>query len=276
MMNIPALMYHRVCSDNESYASPFIVQRSVFLSQIKYMARHGYCTPSVEDLGMQGMGVPKGTGKQVLLTFDDGYLDTYDTAYPILKEYGFKAVVFPVTDFARRVNWWDATPGLAGAPLMTAQQIMELRESGAEIGSHGVSHRSFPTLDTGSLRKEMEDSRAALETLLGSPIQTLAYPYGDVDERVKSTAKEAGYRMAFAVNSGPVKFASDLFEIRRVRISNRADAAYLYVKLLGIEKTCRWGVGLAKRVLGKRNAVHPRLREGNATTRAITEPQNKE
>jgi peptidoglycan/xylan/chitin deacetylase (PgdA/CDA1 family) len=164
--------------------------------------------------------------------------------------------VFIITDFTRRNNWWDL-PHTAEAKLMTEDQVVQMKSLGIEIGSHGWSHRSLPMLNDEALTEELRRSKEDAERLLGKPVRYFAYPYGEVNDRVSAFARQAGYESAFATNQGPLSFYSDMFQIRRTLISNRADDAYLYVKLSGIEKACRRGWSILKKAIGKRPQYHP-------------------
>ncbi len=250
MKHIPVLMYHRVSNDGDADRNDFVVETDVFDRQLQYFAEHDYYTPRVADVLENRNNTT--IKKPLLITFDDGYVDTLKNAAPILRKYGFSATGFIVADFSRRTNWWDASKKIAEAKLMEKHQVLEMKASGVEIGSHGFSHRSMPLLSDDELSEELMRSKKVAEELLGQPVQYLAYPYGEVDERVKAAASQAGYQCAFATNSGPMFLHNDLYQIRRTTITNRADDLYLHVKLRGFEKSVRWGWSRVKTVIGKR------------------------
>jgi peptidoglycan/xylan/chitin deacetylase (PgdA/CDA1 family) len=254
MRNLPVLMYHRICGGDEKAHSKYVVDVEVFRAQLRYFAEQGYYTPNLADVLANNGRSLLSDKKPLLITFDDGYLDTYEYALPALREFGFIAVVFVVTDLARRTNWWDAPKHIAEARLMDPHHMHEMRKQGIEFGAHGVNHRSLPLLSDEELEYELQQSKTEAETILGQPIQFFAYPYGEVDERVKVATIGAGYSCAFASNSGPLSFHTDLFEIRRVLIASNANPAYLYLKLSGVEKAFKWSEWVGKKVLGKQPA----------------------
>ncbi|MEK7249381.1 MAG: polysaccharide deacetylase family protein, partial [Bacteroidota bacterium] len=157
-----------------------------------------------------------------------------------------------VADFSRRTNWWDASKKIAETKLIEKHQVLYMKASGNEIGSHGFSHRSMPLLSDDDLSEELMRSKKVAEELLGQPVQYLAYPYGEVDERVKAVARQAGYLCAFATNSGPMFLHNDLYQIRRTTITNRADDLYLHVKLKGLEKASLWSWSRVKTMIGRK------------------------
>jgi peptidoglycan/xylan/chitin deacetylase (PgdA/CDA1 family) len=156
--------------------------------------------------------------RPVILTFDDGYLDNYVNAFPLLQRYGMPAVVFVVAHPALTSNAWDAAAGEPWAPLMDRRQVLEMARAGIEIGSHTLTHPRLTDVDADPLAWELGESKRLLESWLGDPVVSLAYPYGAVDERVKRAAQQAGYELAVATNSGPIHFGADPLEIRRVQI----------------------------------------------------------
>ena len=151
----------------------------------------------------------------------------------------FNATRIPVLDLDRRTSWWDDLPGLRAA-LMSPRQIRAMEHAGMEFGSHSLSHRSLPQLTDSELAEELTRSREVLGSIVERPLAVLAYPYGDANERVKRAVQRAGYSAALAVNSGPLAIETDRYEIRRVRVTNRASEAYMKFKLSGAEQRYRW------------------------------------
>lgn len=252
MNNIPVLMYHRVCKDENGRDSRYVVDAKIFREQLRYFAEQGYTTPKLVDVLSGTNGDTR--QKPLLITFDDGYLDTFENALPVLRDFGFTAVVFVVADFSRRTNWWDAPKHITEARLMEPQHMIEMQNHGIEFGSHGLTHRSLPLLSNDELECELSSSKKIVEQILGQPVPYFAYPYGEVDERVKVATISSGYTCAFASNSGPLRFHADVFEIRRVLIANHSNAPYLYLKLSGLEKALKWGEWVGKKVIGRQPA----------------------
>jgi peptidoglycan/xylan/chitin deacetylase (PgdA/CDA1 family) len=254
MRNIPVLMYHRVWSGMSDNRSKYVVHADTFRRQMKYFADSGFYTPKLADALANSGTLFDGGRKPLLITFDDGYLDTYENALPALLDFGFQAIVFIVTDFSNRTNWWDTPKHIAEAQLMGPRHIREMRTRGIEFGSHGVSHRSLPLVSSDELEFELRRSKKAAEEVLGYPVQYFAYPYGEVDERVKLATISAGYDCAFAFNSGPLHFHADPYEIRRALIGNHSSDMYLYWKLSGVEKAFKWSEWIGKKIIGKQPA----------------------
>ncbi|MDR0734466.1 MAG: polysaccharide deacetylase family protein, partial [Elusimicrobiota bacterium] len=115
------------------------------------------------------------TPRSVMLTFDDGWLDNYTCAFPLLKKHNIKANIF-------------LTAGLVGQNNMLAwSQIEEMRQSGlAEFASHGLTHKRLRALSDDDCLSELIQSKKILEQKLGRKILSFAYPYGSCDKRVRA------------------------------------------------------------------------------------------
>jgi peptidoglycan/xylan/chitin deacetylase (PgdA/CDA1 family) len=233
------LMYHRVCADDEWRPSEFVVKASTFRRQMTYLAEHGYWTPRLSDVLCAGGRALCRPGRPVVLTFDDGYADNLANALPVLRELGFTAAFFPVLDLRRRFNCWDDAPELS-APLLTVDEMRALEDAGMQLGSHTITHPRLTRSSASELAEELSRSREILASIVARPLPVLAYPYGDVDGRVKRAAREAGYEAALAVNSGPLDMRADPFEIRRQRVGNSSSDGYLKLILSGAEKLYAW------------------------------------
>jgi len=240
LANPIVLMYHRVCADREAPASEFVVRASTFRAQLAWLVENGFWTPRLSEVLASWGRAPRRPGRPVLLTFDDGYADNLAHAVPALRELGLAAAMFPVLDLGLRANAWDEAPALRGAPLLGPRELRAVEEAGVELGSHGLRHRRLTGCGDAELRAELVRSREVLAGIAARPLAVLAYPYGDVDARVKRAAREAGYEAALAVNSGPMELREDRWEIRRQRVIDRAGDAYLTVLLSGTEKLYQW------------------------------------
>lgn len=256
---IQPLVYHRVCPDADAFASSYVVSTSDFRRQMEYLVRHGYRAVTVDEL-LATNGAASPGGRRVLLTFDDGYLDNYTEAFPILREYGLPALIFLVADFSRRINWWDTPLGVPETALLQPEQIREMAAHGIEFGSHSLEHSSLPQLTDGELRRQLEESKAAIEASTGRPVRAFSYPYSHVDARVKAALRASGYSCGFTVNDGPLRATQDLWEIRRVNVTAHAQGARLAAKLTGVEKAGLWTWWQLRRAL--RGAPRYEIRRG--------------
>jgi peptidoglycan/xylan/chitin deacetylase (PgdA/CDA1 family) len=248
MTMIPVLMYHQICKVPKEH-SEFVVSPETFRRQVEYMAINGYYTPRVSDLLDQNHTITRNSKKPVLITFDDGYLNMFEIAFPILTKFGFSAVVSRSADLSRSSNWWDTEIGFPAAPLMDSAHLIELDKAGIEIASHTMNHIHLPQIAGMRLRYEVAESKCVLENLLGKEVPIFIYPYGETNKEIKLMVEQAGYRCAFAAYTGPINFESDLYEIRRILMRNRFSPAYMASTLRGLSVVKQWAVNKVRNAI---------------------------
>lgn len=159
--------------------------------------------------------------RAIVLTFDDGFLDFYSDAAPLLIRHGFPATVFLPVQFCGRTNAWPGQPSwVEPQALMNWVQVQELAREGISFGSHGVTHRAFTELTAEELETELASSKKAIAEQTGRAVPFLCYPYG----RWNATVTKAAARHfdgACATSAAAVRADSDPFALPRV------DAHYL-------------------------------------------------
>ena len=170
---IRILCYHRVNNEGSDYLSVSKVQ---FREQMRFLNEEGYRTAGLNELLNGSMN-----GKSVIVTFDDGYADNYEHAFPIMREFGFAGTIFCIGN------------KLGENFFLTKDQIREMGKEGFEFGSHTLSHRDLPTLSLLEKRREIIDSKSFLEQELGRKIAFFCYPRGFFDKETLELVKEAGY-----------------------------------------------------------------------------------
>ena len=191
------LCYHALSPDWPAVLS---VTPERFERQIETIAARGYRSVRFTDLVEDGAPA----GKSVAITFDDAYRSVHRIAWPLMRRHGLVGTMFVPTDFPgteRPMSWsgidhWVEGPHAPDMVPMSWEELRELRDAGWEIGSHTCSHPRLTSLDDDELARELRVSREACEEHMGEPCPSIAYPYGDVDERVIRAAGEQGYRTA--------------------------------------------------------------------------------
>lgn len=234
---VPIIMYHRfIRDDSEKGVHGTYLHVNMLEKHFKLLKRLGYRTLTFADLAEKGLASRLETGKKyIIITVDDGYKDNFELLFPLLKKYGFKAVIYAVT--GETFNRWDVEqPGNPEkrVELMTPEQIKEMADSGlVEFGGHTLTHPHLDTLSREEQRREIADNKAQLEQLLGQPLASFAYPFGSHNDDSKQLAKELGYPFAVATDSGPLAMHEDLYQIRRIAIFPRTDVFGLWRKIKG-------------------------------------------
>ncbi|WP_421169644.1 polysaccharide deacetylase family protein [Aeromonas dhakensis] len=234
---MPVIMYHRFIEhDSEKGVHGTWMPITMFEKHLRLLKWLGYETLTFRDLADKGFIHRLQYGKRYLMiTADDGYQDNLTRMLPLLEKYGYKAVVYVVT--GEGYNRWDveqASNPDTRVDLMNGEQLKALVASGhVEIGGHTLTHPRLSKLAPEQQAHEIQENKRQLETLLGHPLLSFAYPYGDMDESAKAQAMAAGYRFAVATNSGPRAMHQDPFRIRRIAIFPRTDVFGLWRKIRG-------------------------------------------
>ncbi|MEU8958454.1 polysaccharide deacetylase family protein [Streptomyces sp. NPDC048518] len=232
-------MYHSVADPAED-PYKITVGPERLAEQLRWMRRQG-----LRGVSMKYLFEACAQGQEhnlVGLTFDDGYRDFVDQALPLLRQHDCTATLFVLPGRLGGDNAWD--PEGPRKPLLDADGIRQVAESGMEVASHGLTHVDLTRAADRQLRREVGGSRAALYELTGCEVQGFCYPYGHVDERVIGAVREAGYRYGCAIAPGPL---AGPLALPRVHIGHDDTAWRLRLKL----RTNR----LRRRVLDRRSAV---------------------
>ncbi len=236
--NIKVLMYHRITQN--THGSWHAVKEDNFRQQLQLIDKLNFTPITFLDYQLyldEKLSLPK---KPIILTFDDGHLDTFEIAMPILREFGMRAVIYPIGNRNLRYAIWDQKHESDKCPLMTNEQILLAREEGFEIGAHSLTHPKFSNLCKEELQEEILGSKMSLENLLGEKVLSFAYPYGLVDQRAHSIVQNSGYKFACGVYTGPPQFGTDIFDIRRLAIGNKVGVAGFLLRLLTPYEYLEW------------------------------------
>lgn len=215
------LMYHCVFAGAESFMN---VEPKEFERQMKYIADSGRAVIPLSEL-VSRLKSGAQLGSSIVITFDDGYMDNYTNAFPVLKKYQFPATIFVVTD---RIGMRDER----GLSRLSAQQMKEMESSGlVEIEPHTRTHPHLSKLPALEAQAEIVGAKEKLEELLEKKCRHFAYPYGDFNPEIGGLVRKSGLESAVSVSEGSVKLGADLFALPRVSIDSSTTFAQFRGKL---------------------------------------------
>lgn len=205
---IPVLYYHSVNNEvfNEVTISPDTLKK-----ELKYIKDNGYTTLSLDEVNQYILNKKTLPEKSILITFDDGYMDNYYYAFPILKELNMKATIFCITS------------KLDGSYYLSENAIKEMSQNNIDIESHTVNHKHLNELNYKEQLEEMKNSKAKLESIIEKEVNAIAFPFGDYNNDSVLAAKEAGYNIAFTTNNGLITTDANPLELNRIYISSFYD-----------------------------------------------------
>lgn len=227
-------MYHRVLAEKPEKESRWhYVTVEEFRKQMNMIDRLGYTPITFSDYQLFIEGKLTLPSKPIIITFDDGYLDTLENAIPVLLELNMRAVIFVMGNRELKSARWDELSGFDSCPLMSDEQIRKAQKMGFEIGAHSLDHFALTGLSERDIAYEVSRSKEAIEDVLEKPIQTFSYPYGSVDEKVKKIVSDSGFLFACGVYSGSAKFSQSMMDFRRLAINqDTSRLKFLFTLLL--------------------------------------------
>ena len=186
MNKLLILNYHAIAEDVHKDIpvanAIYEVNKSNFIAQLELLKKHNIEVCSLADLNKVEL-----PAFSVAITFDDGNSSDYSVAFPLLKEYGFAASFFPVVASINNHN-------------LTEEQLIELSENNFTIGSHGFRHIDLTTLSVDDQLKEFTNSKRTLEEKIGKQVTLFSAPFGKINKKSVSLARESGYSQILTTN----------------------------------------------------------------------------
>ena len=227
---LPIFMYHRVSESGPVQLDRYRVDPAAFEQQLDHLRRHGYYGVTAARWAMaveQHRALP---GRAVMLTFDDGYRDFLEHAFPLLDAYGFAATVFVVPDHVGGRAEWDSEIA-EPATLLSWAEIAHLTARGIEFGSHSGAHVRLSDLSPRDALQQERRARNRLRAQLDQPVTTVAYPFGVHDAVIRATMEEAGYRLGFTSTHGLASVWDDPLALPRIEVRGDEDLDAFAAKL---------------------------------------------
>jgi len=245
MRPVPVLMYHHI---NPHKGDMVTITPEIFEGQMEYLHANGYKTLRIDELLSFINGNLILEQKAVVVTFDDGWLDNYLYAFPVLKKYKINSTIFIITNRTEQAS--ENTPptsplnlrgeqrggtaiptheeskrliaeGQANKVVLNWDIIREMSDSGiVEFYSHTKSHAKCNSLPEKELVEELSESKEVIEKRLGRPCTYFCWPYGKYNAAAFNIAKDTGYKAIFTTKPGVVKANSDPLAINRIIVKD--------------------------------------------------------
>lgn len=211
---VPILTYHNIGYGKGG----FFVTPENFAKQMEYIKKNGYEVITFDELTGSILDKRKLKRNKVVITFDDGYEDNFKYAYPVLREFDFPATIFLITNLVGEKTKIKQ--------FMNWKEIIAMSKNKITFGGHTKSHCYLGSItDEISAFEELTGSKKAIEKKIGLPVDYFCYPGGGFCERAKLLVVKAGYKAACTTNRGFADFNSDVYELKRIKVTN-ADSAY--------------------------------------------------
>lgn len=226
-LRFPILTYHSI--SDEPGLDVETVTPGDFERQMAWLVARGFAAVTVSDL-VCAMARPPARRCVVAITFDDGYRDNALTAFPLLRQYGFRATFYVSTAYIGGLSRWNPVEYIGYRPMLTSSDIRMLSDAGEEIGSHAHSHTDLTLADGAFLDEELRRSMRILADITGKPVVAFAPPHGRSNGMVVERARRLGY--SHLVKGG--RFTANLketspFDLQRITIA-RGDSLREFAK----------------------------------------------
>jgi len=209
---VPVLMYHNI---GYKEGDSFFVTPENFLRQMEYIRDRGYEVITLDRLVESIKNKERIKRNKVVITFDDGYKDNFQYAYPVLKKLGFPASVFLVTNnMGKKFTQTDKE-------FMSWDEVKVMSENRISFGAHTKTHCELgKIINEEGVFEEISGSKKDIETRTGAAVDYFCYPGGAFSEKAKELVVKAGYKGACTTNRGYAKVHSDVYELKRIKVTN--------------------------------------------------------
>jgi peptidoglycan/xylan/chitin deacetylase (PgdA/CDA1 family) len=240
------LSFHSISEPQSEAEAGFYISGPSFRWTLWLLNRLGYIIAHPNDFLDNKLA-----NKHVILTFDDAYDDLYSELLPVMNASGMAPIIFVVANAIGGTNVWDQRMGFRARTLLTLDQLREMQRHGATIGAHSLSHRALSSLCCSEIQQEVLGSKLRLEDMFGCAIEWFAYPYGQVDARVRAAVAQAGFQAAVTTEPG-LNLRQDRLALRRTEINSKDRLLDIVGKLLTGRDIRR---GLRKRIKKQLTAI---------------------
>lgn len=203
------LLYHEV--EINGSKNKYTLKTEVFERQLQWLKKNGYTTILPKEISNHTFH--KNPEKTIMLTFDDGTIDHFETVYPLLKKYGFGGVFFIITGEINKGG------------RLTSEHIKQMFNNGMEIGSHTVSHPYLDTLDESEIERQLHLSKQTLEKITGNNVISFAPPGGWFNGKAEKIAHQQGYDFLFSCEIGLNDLTEKLFVYKRIEVLRKTSLA---------------------------------------------------
>jgi peptidoglycan/xylan/chitin deacetylase (PgdA/CDA1 family) len=234
---LPILMYHSISDRREPGISPYFgttTSPAVFERQMIFLRDNGFRAVTISEAMTALRDRHAGNEKLVAITFDDGFRDFYDLAFPILKRLRFTATMYLPASFIS-----DSRKNFKEKECMSWRQVRELRNEGIAFGSHTLSHPRLYELRWKEIETELARSKEQIEDELGERVNDFAYPYAFPQQdrpfavRFSALLKAQGYDTCVTTMIGRARAGDDPFRLKRLPLNDWDDDVLLAAKLNG-------------------------------------------
>jgi len=233
---VPILKYHSISSNLFGHSHPYFqinTQPEVFSKQMRWLKSKGYQAIHLSEM-LDGLASGHDMSKKVVITFDGGYRDFLTEGFSVLKQCGFTATVFLVTDRIRRTPMRHE-----GVDYLTWEDVRQLHDEGIQFGSHTATHPDLRSLELEQIDYEIGYSKEVIEQELGESVESFSYPFPFPEEDrdfarfIGDALENQGFKNGVSSIIGRAHRHSNHYSLPRVPVNSWDTQDLLEAKLLG-------------------------------------------
>ena len=234
--HIPILMYHSISNEDEQRVHPYYKTNTtpaIFDEHMSFLYNNNYKVINLNDALKHLHSNSKLKEKYIVITFDDGYRDFYECAFPILNKYNFSATVFLTTDYIGKNELFK------GKKCLNWNEVIELQKKNIIFGSHTMTHPLLVSLTNKDIEYELSQSKAVIEDNIGKLVESFSYPYAFPERNIifiqnlRNILLKYGYRNSVSTIIGTAGSNADHFFLKRIPANSDDDENFFKAKLEG-------------------------------------------
>ena len=233
---MPILKYHSISTNLFGQSHPYFqinTQPEVFSQQMRWLKSHGYQSIHLSEMA-HGLATGRDMSKCVVITFDDGYRDFLTEGFATLKQCGFTATVFLVT------NRIQNTPMRhEGVDYLTWADVRQLHAEGVQFGSHTMTHPDLRSLELDQIDYEIGYSKEVMEQEIGQTVESFSYPFPFPEEDrdfvrfIGDALENQGFKYGVSSIIGRAHRGTHQFALPRVPVNSWDTPELLQAKVMG-------------------------------------------
>ena len=221
------VLFHRI---HDAHRDGITCTSSQFARFCDFFRRFFIVVPLSELLDRLDRG--QSISRHLVITFDDGYLCNYRSAFEELVKRDLPACFFVATEFigSKSIAWWDDRNGIP-SEWMTWEHVRTMRAHGFELAPHTMTHADLGAISPSTARDEILRSQRRLAEELGETSSLFAFPYGqaeNITEANREVIRELGMRCCLAAAGGAVAPDSNPMRLNRTAINSWFTSTYQF------------------------------------------------
>jgi peptidoglycan/xylan/chitin deacetylase (PgdA/CDA1 family) len=221
--HIPILLYHSVSDVATGPFAPYAIGRAAFAEHLDVLTDRGHTALTLSDLVTRLGSDDRLPPDPVVITFDDGFADFADAAWPELTARQLPATLYVTSGVIGGTSDWLGDQDAGDRTMLSWSALTDLADAGCEIGAHTLSHPPLDCISRPEAEREIVGSKVELEDRLGRSVPSFAYPHGHHDRHVRRMVIDAGFHSGAAVKNALSHADDDRFALARLTILGDVD-----------------------------------------------------